>query len=179
MHATPDRPRPALGLAVGLVALSLSGCGGSGTPAGNAGTSASATGAPTTKARFVAQAEAVCRTLSAQEQPLKARQETLKGLPVATADKDFVALAQQVVTLSTAAERKLAALPRPPGDAQAIERLLASFSVETTDATAIANAAAKQENAIGEAAERALRKSIAADSALANAYGMEACIGSE
>ncbi len=179
MHAMLDRLRPALGCAVGLVVLSLSGCGGSGTSVGTAGTSASTTGAPATKARFVAQAEAVCRTLSAQEQPLKRQQESLKGLPVATADKDFVALAQQVVTLSKAAERRLRALPRPPGDDQAIERLLTSFSAETADATAIANAAARQESTIGEDAEQALRKSIAADSALASAYGMQACIGSE
>ncbi len=176
MHAMSDRLRPALGLAAGLAVLSLSGCGGSGTPAA---TSGSTTGAPTTKAHFVAQAEAVCHTLSAQEQPLRARQETLKGLPVATADKDFVALAQRVVTLSKAAERELRALPRPAGDEQAIERLLSGFSIETTDAATIASAAARQENTIGEDAEQALRKSIAADSALANTYGMKDCIGSQ
>jgi hypothetical protein len=174
MHAMPDRPRPALGLAVGLAALLLSGCGGSGTRTGAAGASAA-----TTKARFVAQAEAVCRALSAQEQPLKARQESLKGLPVAEADKAFVSLARRVVSLSRAAEGKLQALPRPPDDAQAIEKLLTSFSEETADANDIANAAASRESTLGEGAEQALRRSIAANSALADAYGMKACIGSE
>jgi len=174
----PDRLRPALGLAVVAAALLLSGCGSAATPTTTAHTTASPQGT-TTKARFVAQAQAICRTLSEQEKPLKARQAALKGLPPETADTAFVSLVQQVVALSRAAESKLRALPRPAGDAHAIERLMSALSEEATDASGIAKAADNQESGLGEAAELALKRSVAANSALAAAYGMSDCIGSE
>ncbi len=173
----PDRPRPSLGLAVVLAILLLSGCGTTSTPSAKVSVSTPRGGQ--TKARFIAQAEAICRTLSAQEQPLKARQESLKQLPTATAEKAFVSLAHQVVVISRAANNKLHALPRPPDDVQAIEKLLAGFSEEVAETTGIANAAVSQESSIGEAAERALKKSIATNSALADEYGIKGCTGSE
>lgn len=175
------RLRPALGLAAGLATVLLSGCGSSGTPttAGHASESVSITGTRSTKAHFIAQAEAACRTLTAQEQPLKARQNSLKGLSAEASDKAFVSIARQVVTFSRAADERLRALPRPPADAHAIEALLASFAQEITDTSDIAAAAANQNGTIGEDAEDALKKSIAANSALASAYGMKDCIGGE
>jgi hypothetical protein len=166
----PARLRPALGLAGGLAVLLLAGCGSG---------SASTPGASAAKARFVAEARAVCRTLEAQEQPLKARQESLKGQPTATADKAFVSVARQVVALSRAAEGKLQALPRPAADAHAIAGLLTSFTQEIADVNDVANAVADNQPAIGESADAALRKSIAQNSALARAYGMTACVGGE
>ncbi|MGD0452563.1 MAG: hypothetical protein ABSB69_03120 [Solirubrobacteraceae bacterium] len=173
----PDRLRPALGLAMAAAAVLLSGCGSAGKPAATAHTTAQ--GPPTTKARFVAQAGAICHTLSAQEKLLKARQEALKGLPAQSADTAFVALVDQLVADSRAAESKLRALGRPAGDARAIEGLLSALSEEATDASGIAKAADNQENSLGEAAEQALKRSVAANSALAAAYGMSDCIGSE
>lgn len=164
------RLRPALGLAGGLAVLLLAGCGGG---------SASTAGASTEKAHFVAHAQAVCRTLEARERPLKARQESLKGQPTATADKAFVTLARQVAVLSRAAEGKLQALPRPAADAHAIAGLLTSFTQEIADVSAVANAVADNQPETGESADAALRKSIAQNSALADAYGMNACVGSE
>jgi hypothetical protein len=165
------RLRPALGLAGGLVLVLLAGCGASG--------SASTAGALAAKARFVADAQSVCRTLKAQEQPLKARQESLKGQPTAVADKAFVSVARQVAALSRAADAKLQALPRPTADAHAIAGLLTSFSQEIADVTNVANAVAENQPAVGESADAALRKSIAQNSALADAYGLNACFGSE
>ena len=109
MHAMLDRLRPALGLAAGLAAVLLSGCGptGAATTGAHAGESTSTAGVQATKARFVAQAEAVCHTLNVQEQPLKARQESLKGLSTAAAGNAFVSIARQVVTFSRAADEKL------------------------------------------------------------------------
>ncbi len=177
----PDRLRPALGLAAGLATVLLSGCGstGAGTTGARAGESASTAGVQATRAGFVAQAEAVCHTLSVQEQPLKARQESLKGLSTASAGSAFVSIARQVVTFSRAADDKLRALARPPADAQAIDQLLTAFSQEIAYATNIATAAAHEENTPGEDFEHQLRKSIAANSALAAAYGMKDCIGAE
>ena len=74
----PDWLRAVLGLAAGLLTLLLLGCGSTATRTDtHAGESASTSGAYGTKAHFIAQAEAICRTLSEQERPLRARQESL------------------------------------------------------------------------------------------------------
>ena len=117
--------------------------------------------------------------LNAQEQPLKARQESLSKLPSTVADKEFVALVHQLVVLSRTAEAKLAALPRPAGAGQDIEQLLTSFSQQLTDATEVASAAGKEESDLGEAAVLALKRSIAQNVALAQRYGMKACLSAE
>jgi hypothetical protein len=171
-----DQLRPALALATVLAGLACSGCSGS-TPTTTAHANRSATAA--TKAHFVAQAERICSTLATDEQPLKTRQESLKGLPVATADKAFVSLVHQVVALSQTAASKLGSLPRPAQDAAAIEKLLSSFSQETSEATSIADAASRQESTAGEAAEDALKRSASKNRVLAQEYGMQDCIGSE
>jgi hypothetical protein len=176
MHAMLDRLRPALGLAAGLAAVTFAGCGSSGTTGAHAGASGSNTD---TQATFIARAETICRSLSTQEQPLKARQESLRELSTAASGKTFVSIAREVVALSRATEDKLRTLARPPGDTRAIERLLTTFAQEIVYATNIATAAANEENTPGEDAVKELRKSIAANSALAATYGMEDCIRSE
>ncbi len=177
----PDRLPPALGLMLVLATASLSACGGGG--ASSASKTASvpvpSTSASTTKPQFAARAQAICSALSAHELPLKARQESLRGLPTATADKTFVSLARQVVALSSAANGKLRALPVPAADARQIKTLLAAFSEEIADASNIATAAAAEENTTGEEAAGSIRRLIAAYRASASAYGMKDCIGSE
>lgn len=180
MRAMLDRLRPALGLTVGLAAVVAAGCGSTGGTGGaHTGTPASSAGTQPTQARFVARAQTICRALSTREQPLKARQESLKGLSTAASGKAFVSIARQVVTLSHTADGRLRTLARPPGDTQAIEQLLTAFSQEIVYATNIATAAANEENTPGEDAVHELRKSIAANSALAATYGMKDCIGAE
>jgi hypothetical protein len=182
-----DRPRAALSLAVALVALAATGCGSTSTPtaastqAGTGQTAASAatSGSVPTKAQFIAQAEDICRKLSSEEKPLKARQEALKGLSAASSDKAFVSLAHQVVALSRAAGGKLQALPRPPGDAGMIEKLLIVYNEDATDVSNIAYAVANQESSAGEAAAEALKRSITVNSGLAEGFGMKDCTGSE
>ncbi len=174
----PGRPRPALGLVVGFALLMLAGCGASSAPQ-DTSTGTSASDASAAKASFVAHAQEVCRTLNAQEQPLKLRQESLKRLPSTVADKEFIALVHQLVALSRAAEDKLRALPPPPGDAHDIEGVLTGFSQQLADVTEVASAAAKEESDVGEAAVLALRRSIAHNIALAQRYGMKACLNGE
>ncbi len=174
----PDRPRPALGLLVGLAVALLAGCGGSSAPR-DTSSAESPSQASAARASFVAHAQTICQTLSAQEQPLKARQESLKRLPSAVADTEFVALVRQLAALSRTADGKLHALARPTGDARNIERLLTSFSQQLTEVTDVADAAAKQESSVGEAAVLELRRSIAQNIALADRYGMKACLSSE
>jgi hypothetical protein len=171
IHAMADRPRAALGLAIAMAAFGATGCGTSSTHtvAGNATASATPSKPLATKAQFVAQAEDICRKLSSQEKPLKARQESLKGLPAASSDEAFVSLANQLVTLARTAVGQLRALPRPPGEAGKIKQLLTVYNEEATNVSNIA----------GEAAAAALKRSIATNSSLAQAFGMKDCIGGE
>jgi hypothetical protein len=172
------RPRPALGLLACVALALLAGCGSSATTR-DTPTGASTSDASATRASFVAQAQAVCRTLNAQEQPLKVRQESLSRLPSTVAGKEFVALVRQLVALSHTAEAKIGALPRPAGDGRDIERLLTSFSQQLTDAAEVASAAGKEESDLGEAAVLSLKRSIAQNVALAQRYGMKACLSAE
>jgi hypothetical protein len=174
----PARPSAALGLLVGVALVLLAGCGGS-SASHNAPAGTSASDASAAKASFVAHAQELCRTLDAQEQPLKVRQESLSHLPSTVADKEFVALVDQLVALSRTAESKLRALPRPAGDTRDIEALLTSFSQQLTDATEVASAAGKEESDLGEAAVLALKRSIAKNVALAQRYGMKGCLSTE
>jgi hypothetical protein len=176
------QPRGAFGLAAVLAALVCAGCGSSSTATSstNAKTSGSTSASSTaTKAQFVSRAEAVCRTLSAQEKPLEARQAALKGLSPDLADEAFLAIVDKVIAYSQTAAGKLAAIPRPAADAQAIEKLLSSFSLETADAKVIQEAARKQESGPGEDAQDALRKTIDDNLPQAEAYGMRDCIAAE
>ena len=168
---------PVLPAVLVLLALVCSGCGSSSTPTTAAKASAAA-GAATT-AQFIAQAERICTALSSKEKPLRARQEALKGLPVTTADKDFVSLVHQLVAYSRTAATKLTLLPEPVADSQSIKRLLMALSVESSEAGDIAAAASRQESSTGEAEEQALRKSVANNRTLAAEYGMKDCIGGE
>jgi hypothetical protein len=173
---TPTPGLPAVLLAL-LLAVLCGGCGSSRTSTTSA--RAGAAGGAATKAQFIARAESICATLSSQEKPLKTRQESLKGLPVATADREFVSLVHQLVDFSQTAVSKLQALARPAHDALPIEKLLTSLSAETKEANAIAAAASRQESSLGEADQDALRRSIANNRALAAEYGMKDCIGGE
>jgi hypothetical protein len=176
----PTRSTPALGLAVLIGALLLSGCGSSSKSPSSSSTAAqavSAAGGPT-KAQFSAQAEAICRSLANSEKPLEAQQAALKS-ETATSSGAFVSVARQVVALSRAADAKLHALPRPAAYAGPIGKLLAAFSEDVAYANDLAQAAAKEESDIGEAAERGLRRSITANSHLAGEFGLKLCTGSE
>jgi hypothetical protein len=179
MGSMRDQLKGALGLAAILAALLCAGCGSSSTPSTSTSSQASQSASTANKTQFVAQAERICSTLSQQEKPLKARQETLKRLPAGVAAKTFAALVHQVIAFSRAAASKLEMLPRPAGDTDAIKKLLSGFAGETSDAAAIGNAAASQEASTAEAVQYALRRTIADNRALAAEYGMADCIGSE
>lgn len=169
-------PRAALGLAAALAGIGAAGCGST--------SSHPASGAPTAatrqaEARFIAGAQAICRAVSAQQKPLRARQESLKSLPPAVSDRDFVALADEVVTLSSSAYTHLSALPRPAGERAEIEKLLAAYQGQTRDAANLAYAVAHKEDPVGEAAAGALKHSIEVNAHEAARLGMGACMEGE
>jgi hypothetical protein len=168
-----DRPRSAFGLALALAlaALGIASCGGTSTKT----TSTTSSGSLSTRAQFVAQASRICQGVRAQEQPLKTREESLKRLPVAQADQEFVSLARQAASIARSADNQLRALARPKADAQEIAQLLQAYYGEAADADKLANAAVHQESGLGEAVASALAKSIALNSASAKKLGMGDC----
>jgi hypothetical protein len=166
---------------VAVATLGAAGCGSSSsqTSTSNAGTSVASTKSTATKAQFVAQAEAICSKLSAEEKPLKASQESLKGASAASSEATFATLADKVVKLSRTAEGQLQAIPRPPGEAAAINELLAVYREEATDVANIAYFLTHQESSAGEAAAQALKRSVTGIAATAQRFGMKDCIESE
>ena len=169
-----DRPKVVLGLVATVATLALAGCGGSGSGASTAKTPA---GSSSTKAQFAARAETICRSLSAQEKPLKARQELIKHLSVAASEKAFIKLVGELVDFSNTAGSKLKALPRPAADAAKIEQLLEAFRGQTADVAEIARAVSHQETANGEAAAASLKRSVDNNSSAAEGLGLKECIG--
>jgi hypothetical protein len=175
------RPTATIGLVTALATLALVGCGSSNATSTSARVSTSAVpgGPAATKAQFVAQAGQICRQLSLSEKSLKARQEGIKSLSTAAASKVFATVAQEVVTLSRGAEQKLQALPRPPGDEAQIAKLLAAYKAEESDVANIVYAVDHEESTTGEAAEQALQTVSRDNTALAESFGMKACVGAE
>ena len=169
-----DRPTVVLGLVATVATLALAGCGSSST---NTSTAQTTAGSATTKAQFAAKAEVICQRLTAQEKPLKARQESIKHLSVAASEKAFIKLVGELVDFSNAAGSKLKALPRPSADAAKIEQLLEAFRAETADVAEIARAVSHQETANGEAAAASLKRSVDNNTSAAEGLGMKECIG--
>jgi hypothetical protein len=170
-----SRPTAAFGLAAALVACSMSGCGGT---ASHDGTHTSPA-ALAAQRRFIAQATTICQGVRAAERPLRAREEGLKGQPLATAEKAFVSLARQAAAIAHAADARLGALPRPSDDAHAIAQLVQAYGEQASDAGEIASAAASKEGSAGEAASVALSRSIAAHLTSAKSLGMGECLNAE
>jgi hypothetical protein len=169
-----SRPTAAFGLAAMLVACVVSGCGGTSSHGSSASPAARAA-----QQRFVAQATSICRGVRAEERPLRAREEALKGQPLGAAEKAFVSLARQAAAIAHAADERLRALPRPSGNSQAIAQVVQAYGEQASDASEIAHAAAVKEGAGGESASVALSRSIATHLASAKSLGMGACLDVE
>lgn len=169
-----SRPTAAFGLAAVLVACVVSGCGGTSNSGSNQSPAARAA-----KQRFVAQASAVCRTVQAEERPLRASEEQLKGQPLTEAEKQFVSLAQRAATIAHTADERLRALSRPSPEAHAISQVVQAYGEQAEDASKIASAAANKEGGVGESASVALSRSIAANLSAAKGLGMGKCLDVE
>jgi hypothetical protein len=169
------RPNLRLGLLVASAAIGLAGCGSS--SSNSSATSQSASLEAAARTQFVTQAERICSKLSSAEAPLKARQEALKGAAEAPSEKAFVSIAGQVVTLSRAAAKQLARIPRPAADATAITIMLNVYNDEIADVSDLAHNVSEQEGTSGEAAESALKRAVATDRVEAQRFGIKACTG--
>ena len=163
-----------------LAAMTAAGCGSTGAPSVNvhAGTSARAPTLGATTARFMAAADEICRTLRSQQQPLNARAQALTQ-ETATARAQLQALLRQSVVFAHAADAKLQALPRPPREATAIDKLLTGYDQEAAEVTSFADVLTKGEPEKQRFAQGSLERTTASDRTLAESLGMKACAVSE
>ncbi len=163
-----------------LAAMTAVGCGSTGTPSVSvhAGTAAGAPTSGATPARFIAAADEICRALRSRQQPLNARVQALTQ-ETATARAQLQALLRQSVVFARAADAKLQALPRPPGDAATIDKLLAGYHKEAAEVMSFADTLTKGEPEKQRFAMGSLERTTASDRTLAESLGMKACAVSE
>jgi hypothetical protein len=174
-------------LTVGLIgAVLFAGCGSSSTKTvtvptsthtATAGTSPVATTSPPTRAQFIAQADAVCRSLKSQQAPITSKVGELEAKSGTSSKSALVALVLQDVTLARAADAKFAAIPKPPSDVATIEKLLTGYAEEATDLSNFADAYSNGERVAQESASASLKKAIAFDRGVAQGYGLKLCGG--
>ena len=131
-----------------------------------------------TTARFIVAADAICGALHSQQQPLNARAQALTN-ETAAARAQLRALLRQSVVFARAAEARLRALPRPPTDAAAIDKLLAGYDQEAAEVTSFADSLANQEPERQKFSAGSLERTTASDSKLAESLGLKACAASQ
>jgi hypothetical protein len=166
-------------LLMAFVAMAAAGCGSPGTPSAgvHAGTSAGTPTPGATTAHFIAAADTICRALHSQQLPLNARVQALTQ-DTAAARVQLQALLRQSVTFARAADAKLQALPRPPGDATAIDKLLTGYDQEAAEVASLADSLTKEEPEKQRFASGSLERTTASDRKLAQSLGMKACAAS-
>jgi hypothetical protein len=163
-----------------LAAMTAAGCGSTSKP-GVSTTTGTSAGAPTpgaTTARFIAAADGICRTLRSRQQPLNARAQALTQETTA-AKGQLQALLRQSVVYARAADAKLQALPRPPGDAAAIDKLLTGYDQEAAEVSSFADVLTKGEPEKQRFALGSLERTTASDRTLAGRLGMRVCAAPE
>lgn len=173
------RRRSALLLTFVAVAVAVAGCGSTGTPSASvhAGTAAGTPTPGATTARFVAAADAICRALHSQQQRLNTRVQALTQ-ETAAAKAELEALLRQSVVFARAADAKLQALPPPPSDAAAINRLLAGYAQEAAEVSSFADSLTNQEPERQKFASGSLERTTASDGKLAESLGLKVCAAS-
>jgi len=152
-----------------FVAMAATGCGSTGTPSASVHAEPSA-GTPTssaTKARFIAAADAICQALHSQQEGLNAHVQALTH-ETAAARAQLQALMRQSVVYARAADTKLQALPRPPSEAAAIDRLLAGYAREAAEVSSFAGSLTNQELERQRFFSGSLERTTASDSKLAD-----------
>jgi hypothetical protein len=163
-----------------FVATAVAGCGSTGTPSVSvhAGTAAGTPTSTTTRARFVTAADNICRALHSQQRPLNARVQTLTQDTPATRSQ-LQSLFRQSVIFARAADAKLQALPQPPSDAAAINKLITGYDREADEVASYTDALTNLEPEKQAFASGSLERTTATDRTLAEGLGMQVCAASE
>jgi outer membrane murein-binding lipoprotein Lpp len=163
-----------------FAAMTAVGCGSTSAPSMSvhAGT---ATGTPTSgaaTAHFIAAADEICQALHSQQEPLNARVQALTQ-DTAAARIQLQALLTRSVVYVHEADAKLQALPRPPGEATAIGKLLAGYDQEAAEVKSFASSLTKLEPERQRFASGSLERTTESDRKLAEGLGMKVCAASE
>jgi len=140
-----------------------------------------ATGTPTSgaaTAHFIAAADEICQALHSQQEPLNARVQALTQ-DTAAARIQLQALLTRSVVYVHEADAKLQALPRPPGEATAIGKLLAGYDQEAAEVKSFASSLTKLEPERQRFASGSLERTTESDRKLAEGLGMKVCAASE
>ncbi len=162
-----------------FIAMAAAGCGSTGIPSANVQAATSA-GTPTSsaaRARFIAGADAICQALHSQQERLNARVQALTH-DTAAARAQLQALVQRSVAFASAADAKLQALPRPPSEAAAIDRLLAGYAREAAEVSSFAGSLPKQEVERQRFFSGSLERTTASDRKLAESLSLKVCAAS-
>jgi hypothetical protein len=159
-----------------LVAMTAAGCGSTDAPSASvrAGMSAEAPTPGATPARFIAAADAICGALHSQQQSLNTRVQALTRETAATRAQ-LRALLRQSVVFARAADAKLRALPRPPSDATAIDKLITGYEQEAAEVTSYADSLTSLEPEREKFSSGSLERTTASDRKLAESLGMKVC----
>ena len=164
-----------------FVAMAATGCGSTGTPSASVHAETSVGGTPTpsaTTVRFIPAADAICRTLHSQQERLDASIQALThetAAARAAARVQLQALIRQSVVFARAADAKLQALPQPPSEAAAIDRLLAGYALEAAEVTSFAGSLTNQELERQKFSSGSLERTTASDRKLAKSLGLKVC----
>jgi hypothetical protein len=174
--------------ALASLAVALSGCGSTSSTTPTAGSSGAqpippGNSAPTqaippgnpAPAQFVARADALCAALQAKDRPLQLRAQVLSGQASAVSRRLLANLFDESVALARAAVAKLAALARPAAQRVTIAELLTGYGSEAQDVSDLTGALRRNEPALQESSEAALKGTEAADKALAKSLGLKVC----
>lgn len=160
-----------------FAAMAAAGCG-STSAQPSARVSASATPSGATQTQFRAAADAICRGLRSQQEPLNARAQALtQDTPAAR--RALAALLRQSVTFGHVADAKLRELSQPPGETTTIGRLVSGYEHEAAEVTAYAESLTKLEPEKQKFASGALEGTTGADHKLAESLDLKACAGSK
>jgi hypothetical protein len=162
-----------------FVAMTAAGCGSTDAPNASvhAGTSVETPTRGTTPARFIAAANTICRALHSQQQSLNARAQALTHETAATR-AELQELLRQSVVFARAAGAKLRALPQPPSDAAAIDKLLAGYDQEAAEVTSYAASLTSREPERQKFSSGSLERTTASDRKLAESLGVKVCAAS-
>jgi hypothetical protein len=165
-----------LPLLLTFVAVAAAGCGSTSTPSASVRAQASAgrTTPSATTAGFIAGADAICQTLHSQQERLNGRVQALTH-ETAAARTQLQALIRQSVVFARAADAKLQALPQPPSEAAAIDRLLAGYAHEAAEVSSFAGSLTNQELERQRFFSGSLERTTASDSKLAESLGLKVC----
>jgi hypothetical protein len=165
-------------VAAAAAALAVAGCG-SGSAATTTTVAApalpTATSPATSKAQFIARADAICARSKVRLKPVEQRLKGLAHVSESVVIAEAPAVIRQGAKLTREGIAQLQALPAPPGDAATVAKIITALNNEAADIDNLATATASGEGSAVEAAKTAGQTAKATYRGLAQGYGLKVC----